>query len=1150
MQQIFKRFIGGGLDSDTAEHLVESDRFISGENFRVWSSDKGQSGYIENILKNAEKYHTLPSGGTNIRIGTAVDEENGFIVKFNYNSNGDHGIYLYDIVGDVWYDVLLNDDVEDTLFYTSSGLNFNKNKLITAFIVNNKLYFNDNYNEPRCLHLGAFMAGYYSSQPISSNYAVSFPIDETEITLIKRPPVIPPSITKMGDSGFNNNFIKNDSFQFAVQWVYFDGEQSVLSGWSNSSLLNKESDASNYIHISLNETGTTPKSVRLIRLIAITDLQNGKGRYAYVVKTWDRAIQSENTEINTTTLSYDFYGNISGETIDNATLVEPFHSVPFLSGAMAIAKNRVLLSDNTEGHERPTQTSLSLSLPSPVTMGFTTLTKKLYQVTHAGVWGANNANSYAYSGWYVYMNEVSPAGWYAVASTEQLNTTSNVYPPLPSAPTTAAYGTDLQFRGLNQADVLNATKPDGGTAITWDFYLTANNLTVTGISQDVYNVFLPQSQYKACVIFYDRYLRDCGTIESDDIISIPARDYAFSQGYATFDWALSNTNAVDEIPDDAFYFSVGRTLNQITRYFVASFDDAVRYATYNSTTQLLEFTATTYASNAIAIGVNRKALLQANLGYAYTDGDQCILIDNSNNRYELPVIGEEGEYVLLKPTDVGTTTSKKWVYRIYTPYKTSEQEPFFEFGSINTIKNPTTLSREYDTLSGSFRADTVAITRNYNSNTYYAEAMNPNDTYFQRWDTDAGRSTLITKLGQVRYKTGLRFSDTYIQGTMTNGLSAFHALNREILSEDIGTIRGLVSASKVQKEGNVLLAIGENEAVSIYLGETEVFDAEGNSFLAKTDKFIGQINPLKGGYGTSNPESIVEHDGNVSWFSKLRGAFVTYSLNGIFPISQNGLTRVSKLFADKYASLSNEQIEAFGSRPFVFGGYDPYHRELYFSIPSTESTPPKGYLSDYVSPDFPVIYPYDIYDGVGKTLVYKIDADRWGAPHKYQTEGFCTIRNLLYSCKNGSLYKHNVDDGTSDTYNNFYGDSVKTGIGVIINENSNIVKEYLTLSVESTDIKPDWTHLRTELPNVQSSDIVYNDSDLKPEFTTREGVHYAEIKRDRLSPNTSGTYNVKLFKGDVMRGQWLKCYFEYDTNKQLQIRFFNVGARISDGHKT
>lgn len=1135
MQEPIKKFFDNGLDADSAEFLVPPNSFISGKNFRIGTSEKGGFGFIENILQNAEKAHTLPAG-TNTRIGFATDDENGFIVKFNQNSNGDDGIYLYDIVDDLWYTVLLSDDV-------TGGLNFSKYLLINgAYIINNILYWNDNNNEPRKLHLGAFIAAYGQSplpSPIETVYTPTFPIDETEITLIRKPAPYPPAIQKLYDSGFSNNFIGNESYQLAVRLVHFEGEEAVLSGWSKSSLLNTSSENFNYIHVILDNTETVPQTVRLVQLI-VKDGSTGKG---FVAKQWDRLITDENTLIEANALYFDFYGNITGEQVDDATMVRPFHSVPFQAGTQERGKNRTLLADNLEGLDTPDTTSLELSLPSPISLGFTTLNKTLISIKHRRIIPLTDNPTYAYSAWYVLITEVLPVGYYALTATEQTVTPSFIYPTLPSPPVTVAY-TGLTWRGATIQDAVKATRP--GTNQTFgaqqEISTTGYPCSVTGISTDTYNVYLPQSQHKGAVTFYDRYLRKCGAITNEQIIGIPPRNYAFSSGYGAINWTLSYVNALAEIPLFAYYYSVDLSRNLRTPYFIASFDNAVRYATKNATTGLLEFTATTFAANIVAVGINANALLQANLGWNATIGDQCILIDNSDNRYELPIIGSEGDYFLLKATDVGNVSAKTWVYEFYVPYKSSEQEPFFQMGELFTITDSGTVSRNYETLFGSFRPSTFVLTRSYNATTYFAEVMCPNDVYFQRWDTDEGRPNLITKLGQVRKPTGVSFSNIYIQGTQTNGLSAFEALNKRILPEDMGTIRKLIETSKVQKDGNVILAIGEQETASIYLGETEVFDAEGNSFLAKSDEFIGQVNILRGSFGTHHPESVVPYKGQVAWFDISSSCFVRYDNNGLFPISDYGMKRVANLFAKKLATLSVEQIEALGSRPFVFGGVDPYNEEFLFSIPSTEATPPKGYLEDYVSPDLPVIYPYDIYDGIGKVLVFRMKQDRWGAPHEYQADGFVDIQELLYSSKNGKLYKHNNDNGTSNTYSSFYGTQVNPAIGFILNELPNIIKEFITLSIEG-NTQPSWCHIRTENINIQSSDIV-------GEWVDRENVKYTAILRDRLSPNVSGLFADKLFTGDKMRGNWAKIYVEFTTNQLIQIRFFNIGVIKSLGHTT
>ena len=93
MQQIFKKLLNGGLDADSAEFLVPPNSFISGQDVRIGgTTDLGAVGYIESILENVERFHVLNSGGENILIGFAADDEQGWIAKFNWSSTGNHAL--------------------------------------------------------------------------------------------------------------------------------------------------------------------------------------------------------------------------------------------------------------------------------------------------------------------------------------------------------------------------------------------------------------------------------------------------------------------------------------------------------------------------------------------------------------------------------------------------------------------------------------------------------------------------------------------------------------------------------------------------------------------------------------------------------------------------------------------------------------------------------------------------------------------------------------------------------------------------------------------------------------------------------------------------------------------------------------------------
>lgn len=177
---------------------------------------------------------------------------------------------------------------------------------------------------------------------------------------------------------------------------------------------------------------------------------------------------------------------------------------------------------------------------------------------------------------------------------------------------------------------------------------------------------------------------------------------------------------------------------------------------------------------------------------------------------------------------------------------------------------------------------------------------------------------------------------------------------------------------------------------------------------------------------------------------------------------------------------------------------------------------------------------YDAYDGVGGTWCYQQGLDRFTGKYSFRPEWMSMISNRLASFKDGKPYIH---DGT---YNTFYGKTFDTILSGVHNTDGNTVKVYNNVAVEGDT--PNRMHFRTEVPNVQSSDLV--DS----EFSVREGVSYSDILMDRLSPNTTGTFEQKLFKGDRVRGEVCKfIYFLSVPTTRKSFKFINIGFTPARG---
>lgn len=1123
MQTIIKKLLDGGLNADLAEHLVPPNSFISGNDVRIGgTTDKGGVGYIENILENAEKFHVLTSGGVNTRIGFAADDEQGWIVKCNHSSTGDHGIFLYDIISETWYDLILEADV-------TGGLNFEKNQLIhSARIENGHFYWvNGTLNEPRRIDIKA-AANLHAPGTFPDVEAYTSPISQSVIRWIRRQPGLTPTATKMSGSSYINNFIKDEGFWFYYRYIYRGYEISTLSGATLLMNYNSPAEVFNFIEVVLPLLEQIDQDVLQVDL-CVKYANTGK---SFVIKSWNKNVPADLVAINahnagSAALFFDYANDFIGIALDSAYSVKPYDSLPIHAQTIEIARNRAFMANYTLGYDTPVTTSLTAAANVQTGVG-----------SLIGKWIAISYNSGANIVYYIFLPDFNT--FYSTPYTF-------TGPPFPNPDNFLTFS--LIATGWGDFSAYANSHYSGIVYIIYQGTnpVINNGPPVPGLTGDT--AFKSGSSLQVYIHFMDHAGRKCGILTDPSLrLNIAEKIYAQVDYTTSIDWTLSNTLALSEIPVWAEYYSIDITKCLTTRFFLDARVKNITYVTRDVATSAFLFNTTTYAKNLNGVAFDYTLLNSYGMGYTFTEGD-IAKVYIGTNVYYLSVSSVEGNWVVCELQNLGvlgnTASPKKDVlFEVYTPYKPPSSEPAYEVSQIYKVNNPGTSLREYSVVAGSITGDVTLLTRNDGTNDYLTENMSPNDKFPYNWNTDSGRPNFLDTIGQQTKTNDNCFSNTLIPGSKTNGLSTFEALNTKDVPLECGDIMFLIVAAKIAEEGNIMLAICVDETVSLYLSEAQLSGTSGTAFIAQSADVIGSINVLQGSFGTLNPESVIKLRGRIFFYSLIKGCFVAYANNGLFPVSDYGMKRVSHLFSQKYASLTPSEIEALGSRPFVFGGVDPYHMEVYWSIPSTEATPPKGYLPDYVSPDLPVIYPYDIYDGVGKVLVYKVNEDKWAAPHNYQTEGFIDIRDFLFSAKNGSMFKHNNDNGTTDTYSKWYNERVNPSIGFLLNEEPNVMKEYITLSVEGNQV-PSFCQFRCELPNIQDTDL-----QSQGEFTLRDGIPYFSIKRDRLSPNATGTFDDKLYTGDKMKGQWLKTLVQWETRALLQVRYFNIGYQKAIGGTT
>ncbi len=1097
---VVKKIFTGGINSDDASYLVDPKEYLNAVNARFITSESGEVGKVMPVEGTTLKAQTINSvgttipfvlpAGTNQVIGAVEDATKRRVVWFVWNSLGSHAIYCYDADTDRVYKVLEDVDV-------TGGLSFQQTKFIhSCSIAYGVLYWTDNNSQPRKINIEAGIKTHHPTF-VTIQEPYTTPLKETNITIIRPQPTYPMSFAYVVDLNVN---IVTDGFQAAYRFGYRDKEYSTFSMLSRASLPTIGlSVFTGYVTFTIPFAQKIDQDVQVIEAAV-----KFPGSKMFIQKKWDKSNPLDAAAIllhnaGTTALSFNFYGDSVGIAVDDATAFKAYDAVPLLAATMEVTKDRLFFANTVTGYDTP-------------------------------------------------------------------------------SPDLAPWGFSAQI----------------GSALP--------------VPIDGARVMKSGSTYKLGIVYYDEYGRSSGVV-AGPTLTVP---FHGDQGpwYGNCSWAFSiNVGAV--IPLWAKQFSIVRTKSKKCTTFLQFRPSDFKYITKDSNGAFVfNTTPPTNTADVYGIGLKASSLYNTGYGYSFTEGDLA-QVAGTGGTFTLNVLNQYSDYIIVKyNSSLGTPIQAE----IYTPLPSTSTEYYYEVGQKYDVLNPGTPSRSFSVITGPIYGDVYLKSRTYvfgaSVITKYYEVMNMSDQDWKNWYTDAGRG--VTELfGKViRQSTNICFSEPYTIGV--NGLSSFNALDANILPNELDSIQKIISTSKSESQGGVLLVIGEKETASQYVGETQLFDNTGSSFVAKSSGVLGNLNVLKGSYGTLHPESVFGFGEEVVFFDVNKGSVVRYSVNGLTPISDNKMRKYwRKVGQDimgyyKDPTVHNQMNPNMPMK--VLGMVDPFNNEYLMYTPNMSTTSKAGYIQDvnnictlynytfpvgatsmlYTLPLVPgtmyyfdtlwrettvtyngqdlftnpyfIAVPgvnqilissptqfsgdftlcdvmksyYDAYDGNGGIVSFSIDIDKWVTKYSYIPEWMCNIVNRLASFKNGNLYIHN------GAYNSFYGSAADTIMVGMHNDNGNSIKVYDSVALEGDS--PRMVHFRTEDPNVQSTNL------LSSELVDKEGVKYSPILRDRLSPNVTGTYDQKMWKGDKLRGEVCKFTVIYSpAGNATELEFVNIGFNSSNG---
>jgi hypothetical protein len=1145
-----KQFIGR-LNSDADISVFPENEMLACENISSVIASDGRIAAMKPAIGNRRIAYTAPTNypfpDSAVCVGSFTEEQKGRVYFLIRDKNGNkHQILCY----------FHRENIIRLVFH-SEHLAFSGLPVTGIDKIGDMLYWTEDNKPPKRINVERGLKTYggmvLPADVVSYIGADGVPTLK-DITLIRPNPAYPVTPIKTATNQ-TYNFISDNAFQFAYRYVYRDKEVSVLSPYSRLINYNSpEEDAAGLdaINISIPQVERIGHEVDKVQLL----VRSGNIGTFFIIKQWTRtqdgaAMLAHN---NGTALSYVFYNDQNGIAISEEESAKPFDNVPIVSRALAGARNRLFLGNNTFGYNLDASGRITIeAVAGSVTGNEVVFGKYIVQrveIIYDGtqwLWDearlivkVTSSQDPGVNGYYDVSDIASVLDFGPTYSqnTAKLPTSLTVNTGMRFSP----IRTDIPEDAILQAYV-EQRWPDFGSGIqnTQTVYTKFDNYTVplsngldvqirgvglTGFEGKADKTYKSDSRYKFGVVFYDFAGRNAGVYTLPGAtVNLKARTYSDPSYVSAVKVTLDFTAL--QIPEWAVSYQIVRTKNLTYASFVQGYTKSVQYVGKDKDGNYLfgEGDNTVYSESydtakVAGVAIDLSGVTSYGLGYAYSEGDYVNLYFQNGKVFRAAVISQVGQFVIIQAKDYGSLpffNTNGLLFEIASERKTFLEEPFYEIGEAYAINAAGTANRALSKPSITVLGDIYIRTRTFESSPFLIELMNPDDGHWQEWLSDIGRINIEPlNSGRSVRPTNICYSNVYLQSTEVNGLSTFDALDFRDLDLSTGAIRKLALTNRTQEYGSVMLAICESETSSIYLGETRIIDNAENVILATSGEVIGTINPLKGSYGTVHPESVYESEGRVYFVDAIQGKVIMYSANGLEPISQNG---TSRFFTSNLFEISPEDRR-------LFGVVDKRTESYMFYIPQMSAFETLG---DYTPPK---VSPHNM--NTGRVYCYLPELQGWSTALTFEPEWMDALGETLVSWKNGYIYVHDTGQNT------FYGVTYPSTVSFAVGSPAAFVKTAEAIAIEGSR-PPDWVHLRGENPYIQSTDLEAQ------EFISKEGVHYASFLRDRNTPGYSSREQALLF-GEAVRSQFLKCAIRFNGDSSFYVTGVSISYDRSLGH--
>jgi len=991
----------------------------------------GLDGVVKNIMGNTLVPYTLGTGRNKV-IGRLNNYRDNTLIFFIFNSTGDHRIVEYSPDTNAFIDLLAD-----------ASLNFDENHpIVGGGVIEDNVIYNDAFNSPRSFNLAKAKANEYAK-----------PYSPFAINLAAKPPLNVPFCQIASDSSVLINKITTDTWQFTHRYIYFDNRQSAFGPVSPIVYLGTNYDPSdltnNVIRVSIE---FPPELIGIVKNIQMCARKGNSGAYNifYEIK-------------NPTTTEFLVNFTNSGTIIpvaDNEQ-VKLYDAIPDVTDALEIIKNRIFCPLNKTGFDVD-ESSIVLQVG---------LQQKLFRLTHSGSQGVPFIGDTKelfckvggiYDVGVIYYDDFGRASF---AKKKTTVTVPFVY--------------------------LNTQKQAYRNKITWQL----QGGVPPGAKKYSICVSANQNQatYLQCEAVVHWYTRDITANEKDNtayhdrynwrgkrFLQFTNPLYANGDVLAYLQVPLNipfvpDKNCIVKLPDGFPVktlaiegvigdFIVVRMTAALKSYLVTTFTFRINIELFTlketNSSKLYEIGGVFDIVNG-HYSVTSGVLEGDTYSIAVIDSNDSISVDNPNGRYysvmSVDHKNDDGTNASVTATDPPQASFLigNHAFVVESPsgiFDTTLIKAPIVTGEPLAVNEETTSDTPIKTLD--YKKSAWSIGRAHTVN------------------TEEKRKDIFSTFG---------FSEPYIQQTLINGLNSFDAENQYTIGVERGRTRCL------KRAGQVLIAIHEREASSLYIGEGVI--RQNNDFiLAKTDSVVGDDRKLQKRFGTINPESVLEVDDDLYWWDGYKGAIVRYTLAGMNPISDFGMKN--------YFYQKGQALFPYRNQIKVVTAYDYFHNEFIITFP------------DVKNGSGTVIIP-------GETWSFNTKENAWTHRYSFIPEMYGEIGTNLYGFSGGALWKFN----SNSVRNNFFGIQYDRRFRFVANPELGKDKKYLNVHIDgniAADLSDDsFAPVRVYTKEGQESFIPAPDFEL-------DGLKYTgPILKDINTPNIP-TGKLALRSGDDIVSNYLE----------------------------